>query len=1110
MTPNARPYELFEPSTDPALKDLTALAAHICESPLAFISLQDRAGEWFRSTVGEWPVEGLLHVTFFHQLCEQQSDLWLVSDASLDSRFANAHIRFYAGVPLVTPEGDRLGTLCILDVQPRDLTPHQQDALRILSKQVMAQLSMRRQTRQRMESEERLRIVTDNARVGLVIVDPQHCYVYVNAAYAEILGQPPAGLVGRRVADVLGSLYRRQVGPRLDRAFRGERITFEVPRPGSPGQGYCRVRYEPAFAGGAVSVVVVVITDVGELRAAERALQAKNLQLETALATARMGVWWHDFGTDEVSTIQGSGPVSGLPSGLRPLAGADFFALVHPEDRPMVSRQVEEARSGTEPYRAEFRIVVPGGEVRWVAARGQCLRDGQGAAIALMGVDADITEHKQVEEALRARELLLSESQRIGRVGAWEWDIANDKVIWSDELYRIFGLEPGLFAGSFQAYLSLVHPEDRDRSRAIVQRALQDGQPFDFEERILQPNGLTRILHCRGQSQSDSAGTPVRMLGVCQDITERKQAEVRIEHLNRVYAVLSEINHVIVREQNPATIMEAACRIAVEKGRFSLAWIGLLEGPGDRFRITGHAGGSAETRRMLLRSECDCAFTSQAVHSGQAGVCNDIANHPRAGAWREAALGLGYQSLACLPLKSHGTVIGVLNLFASEAEFFDAQELALLNELATDVSFALELCDRDQERMRVEQALRESEERFRQLAENIHEVFWMTDATKQNMMYISPAYEKIWGRSCQSLYSDPTSWLDSIHPEDRACVWQAVISKQAIGEYDETYRIVRPDGVVRWIHDRAFPIQGPSGRVVRIVGTAEDISERRQLQDQLLQAQKMEAIGQLAGGVAHDFNNILTAIMMQTDLALELTHPPPETSEYLHDIKSSAEKAAALTRQLLAFGRRQILQPRQLDLNEVVTRLTKMLQRILSADVQLQVSLCPGQLLTRADPGMLDQILLNLVVNAHDAMPDGGVLSIESGTSLPGHVPAGAAAPGGSVWMRVTDTGSGMSPEVLTHIFEPFYSTKEPGQGTGLGLATVFGIVKQHGGTVEVHSELGKGTHFQVFLPALPGSSGLPGPLQADPAPGLGTESILQVSHFWPASSLFTELPRFR
>ena len=330
-------------------------------------------------------------------------------------------------------------------------------------------------------------------------------------------------------------------------------------------------------------------------------------------------------------------------------------------------------------------------------------------------------------------------------------------------------------------------------------------------------------------------------------------------------------------------------------------------------------------------------------------------------------------------------------------------------------------------------------------------------------------------RSC--IVPRPT-WFDAIHPDDRERVPRQFPTNENFHEYDEAYRIVRPDGAVRWIHDRAFPIRDAQGNVYRIAGVAEDITERRQIEERLRQSQKMEAIGQLAGGVAHDFNNILAAIMMEVELAATVRNLPQEAREGLQVIGTASEKAATLTRQLLLFSRRQVMQPRRLDINGVVTNLAKMLQRILGEDVRVELHLHPSPVLAHADSGMLDQIIMNLSVNARDAMPAGGRLVIETSERHISEEDLRAspdASVGQHVCLSVSDTGMGMTDEVKAHLFEPFFTTKQPGKGTGLGLATIFGIVKQHRGWVRVYSEVGQGTTFRIFLPTVDAGHDLPG-----------------------------------
>ncbi|MHA3770240.1 PAS domain S-box protein [Verrucomicrobiota bacterium sgz303538] len=371
-------------------------------------------------------------------------------------------------------------------------------------------------------------------------------------------------------------------------------------------------------------------------------------------------------------------------------------------------------------------------------------------------------------------------------------------------------------------------------------------------------------------------------------------------------------------------------------------------------------------------------------------------------------------------------------------------------------------------RIEAEEARQESELRFRQVVESIRELFWISDLEK-NQLYLSPGFEQTWGVPYEELMSSPTAWMDVIHPEDRSRI-EAAIAKQVRGEYDEEFRVVWPDGTIRWIRDRAFPVKDEGGTVYRLTGLAEDITESKRLDEQLRQSQKMEAIGQLAAGVAHDFNNLLAVIQGNASLLCAELEDASAAAEYARDIIQASERAAGLTRQLLLFSSKQAMHQTNLELNEVVTEITRMLQRILGEDIALTADYAPKLPMIFADRGMIEQILLNLAVNARDAMPDGGRLIISTSTKHVGAEDAqqnSGLIEGPYVCLSVSDNGVGIPHDVLPRIFEPFFTTKEVGKGTGLGLPTVYGIVKQHRGCIEVHSQPGEGTTFQIRLPAI-------------------------------------------
>ena len=372
------------------------------------------------------------------------------------------------------------------------------------------------------------------------------------------------------------------------------------------------------------------------------------------------------------------------------------------------------------------------------------------------------------------------------------------------------------------------------------------------------------------------------------------------------------------------------------------------------------------------------------------------------------------------------------------------------------------------ERKRAEEALRESEERYRDLVENAHDIIYSHDL-KGNYTSVNKAGEHITGYSREEALH--LNFADTVTPEclDRA---REMLVRKLAGERVTAYELeLRAKDGRHITVETNTKLVYENGVPVGVQGIARDITERKQLEDQLRQSQKMEAIGQLAGGVAHDFNNLLTAINGYSSLALQRVDDHNPIKSHLEEIRKAGERAANLTRQLLAFGRKQILQPLSLNLNDVVTDMNKMLKRLIGEDIDLASKLAPDLKRVKADPGQVEQVLVNLVVNARDAMPQGGSLTIETGNVefdqaySSKHV---GVEPGNYVMLAVSDTGVGMDEETRARIFEPFFTTKAKGKGTGLGLSTVYGIIKQTGGNIWVYSEPGQGTTFKVYVPAMP------------------------------------------
>ncbi len=436
--------------------------------------------------------------------------------------------------------------------------------------------------------------------------------------------------------------------------------------------------------------------------------------------------------------------------------------------------------------------------------------------------------------------------------------------------------------------------------------------------------------------------------------------------------------------------------------------------------------------------------------------------------------------------------VAVEAMRAGAADYLSKANLTV-EALERTIRHALALHAEELQRWHAEAALRASEERFRALVENSSDALLLLDA-EGRVTYLTPSSERHLGWKPAQMIG--RSIFDFLHPDDRELVGvrmaetlgspgKPIVEEVRFHHADGTWRIMEGVGVNR--------LADPA--VAGIVVNTRDITERRRLEEQLRQAQKMEAVGQLAGGVAHDFNNLLTAILGYCHLMLDdIPEGDPLRADLL-EIQSAGDRAASLTRQLLAFSRREMLQPEVVDINALVTQLEKLLPRLISEDVDLVTALAPDLKPVTVDPASVEQILLNLAVNARDAMPRGGRLTIETAnvelddTYAVTHV---AMKPGPYVMLAVGDTGEGMDAATRARVFEPFFTTKEQGKGSGLGLATVYGMVKQSGGYIWVYSEPGHGSVFKVYLPPTRLSSAQPVAHDGDAAHGYETVLLVE------------------
>jgi PAS domain S-box-containing protein len=613
------------------------------------------------------------------------------------------------------------------------------------------------------------------------------------------------------------------------------------------------------------------------------------------------------------------------------------------------------------------------------------------------------------------------------------------------------------------------------RDKVEVERSVQAG---DFV--VERPDGSTVEAEA-SVSRVEVQGHNLNLV-LLRDVTEKRHAERRAAAQQEITQILAESYS--LSEAAPRLVQAMCTTLRWDQGAFwqvdreTEALCGLARWPGPSAGETerGGASDSFDPGAELARSVWD---------SREATWIVDVARDsgiPRPGVVPSE----GPRTRVGFPIVSDHKIYGLIELLSRQILQPDEDLLEKLTSFGSQIGQFVE-------RRRAEEALAKSELHFRSLIENVQDIITIIDL-QGIVLFDSPAVERILGHPPGEYVGK--SAFEFIHPEDAAGVQAALRRAMDNPALPQTtlYRARHADG--SWREMEAIGKLMMAEGLPEFVINSRDVTKSRALEQQFQQAQKMEAVGQLAGGVAHDFNNLLTVILGYGSLLAARFAPDAPGREEVDEILRASERAAALTQQLLAFGRKQVFEPVVLCVNELIANFEKMLGRLIGEDVNLVTRLDPFLGNVRADRGQLEQVIMNLAVNARDAMPKGGNLTIETANAdldesyAQHHV---TAQPGRYVMVAVSDTGTGMDGETQAHIFEPFFTTKEKGKGTGLGLSTAYGIVKQSGGSIWVYSEPGKGTTFKVYLPWVEEAGPAAPPRLSDSLPTLGTETILIV-----------------
>jgi len=651
-------------------------------------------------------------------------------------------------------------------------------------------------------------------------------------------------------------------------------------------------------------------------------------------------------------------------------------------------------------------------------------------------------------------------AQKAGlKIGLWDWDVVANTVTWSDETYRQCGLTRETFSGRVEDAVARIHPEDRARVEKAIQKVLAGGTEYAAQYRLARPDETICWIEAYGVVVRNDSST--HMLGMGIDVTNLKKAQQSGLESEEKYLLL--LNS--TAEGIYGLDLEGNCTFCNPACLRLLGYQALEDLLGKNMHALVH-----HTRTDGTPFPEDESQLYAAVREGEVShVAEEVL-------WR--ADGTNFPSMYwSVPMYKEGVLVGAVVSFL-------------------DIS----------EQRRTEQALRESEEKYRELVENATYGIFRSNH-EGDFLDANPALVAMLGYGSKSELMTCNLNRDIYeNPADRISILEMFATSGRVDSAEVNWK--RKDGKTVSVRISGGQVRRKDGRVSHFEVIVEDITQRRNLEKQLLQAQKMEAVGRLAGGISHDFNNHLSIILGNADLLLEKTQSA-EVKHYAEEIKIATQRAAQLTRQLLAFTRRQVRYPTLLDLYAVVSDIVKILRRLIGEDVQIVIEGETDLASIRADRGQVEQILMNLATNARDAMPNGGKFTlrtenVELGPGDMARYPY--VRPGGYVRLSVSDTGVGMSEEVRTRAFEPFFTTKPVGKGTGLGLATVYAIVKQSGGYIWISSALGAGTTFDIYLPRAEGKADhLVDGLEGRSEYPKGTETILVLEDEEPLRAVTCE-----
>ena len=891
----------------------------------------------------------------------------------------------------------------------------------------------------------RYRLLSDYASDIMFFVRPDGRITDANRAALNAYGYSREELLSLTVFELRDPGERALVTRQLAQAAAGS-ATFETFHRRKDGSTFpVEVSSQSAELAGE-RLLFSVVRDVSERKRVERALRDSEERFRTIANAAPALMWLSDAENRCTWFNQPWLAFTGRP--LDQELGQGWMAGIHPDDLARYAKADLDAFERRVPSVQEFRLRRHDAEYRWILERGEPIFGPDGELTGYAGACVDVTERRRAEEALQRHTAVLQ-----AVIGS-----TPDAVFVKDRESRMLMANPatlavlGMTEEAIRGTDGLAHipPELRAELLANDRQVLERGVPGVYEERL--PGGLTYLS--TKSPYRDASGDIIGLIGISRDISERTRLETR-------RTLLLEISRLALEspEAGPALTRSIFERIRGPLGADACFNYRMEDGA---LRLETSVGVSEELEASAQRLELHQAFcgTVAATCAPINADATRIEQDPR-GEFVRAAGGTAY---ACHPLfDSQGKVLGTFSVASRGRREFSAEDVEFLQTICHFLALAWE-------RREANAALRRNEAQLRLALAASRAGTWTWEIGSGTAAW-SPENYELYGYDPAGL-STYEQWERRIHPDDLSRTLQAV--RDAVegrtAEYRAEFRIVHPERGVRWLIGVGRVERAPDGTPLRMSGINLDITERRETEARLQQAQRVQSVGRLAGGIAHEVNNLMTVVLGFGNFALDRLETGHPARGEIEQMTRAGERAAAITRQLLAFTRQQVLRPARLDINAVIRELAPMVERLLGAEHRLVLALEERLGTIAVDRGQLEQVVVNLALNSRDAMPRPGTLIIatsaeeladEAAWSHPGT----ELRRGRYLLLSVGDNGAGMDEPTRSRVFEPFFTTKPVGQGTGLGLSTVYGIVKQSGGYVWLYSEPGVGTTVKVYLP---------------------------------------------